>query len=79
MGSTSLVYFRIVDYSFHCLEIYNVLGEEIYQTMLISNTTQINLNERPNGVYFYRVLKETGELVGSGKLIITCYNFPVIK
>lgn len=52
------------------VEIYNVLGEKIYQKVINSNNTEINLNGQPQGIYFYRVLKETGELVGSGKLIV---------
>jgi hypothetical protein len=52
------------------VEIYNVLGEEIYQANLNNSDTQINLGGQAKGIYFYRVLKESGELVGSGKLII---------
>jgi uncharacterized repeat protein (TIGR03803 family) len=53
------------------IEIYNVVGEKIYtETLQIQDNTIIDLIGQPNGIYFYRVLKETGALVGSGKLII---------
>ncbi len=52
------------------VEVYNVLGEEIYQGKLNFNNTQENTISQPQGIYFYRVITESGELVGSGKLII---------
>jgi hypothetical protein len=52
------------------VEVYNVLGEEIYQTKLNFSDTQINLGSQPGGVYFYRVITENGGLIGSGKLIV---------
>jgi Secretion system C-terminal sorting domain len=52
------------------VEVYNVLGEEIYQSKLNFSNAQINLGGQPNGIYLYRVIKHTGELIGSGKLII---------
>jgi trimeric autotransporter adhesin len=53
------------------VEIYNIVGEKIYtETIQTQNNNTIDLTGRPNGMYFYRVLKETGELVGSGKIII---------
>lgn len=52
------------------VEIYNVLGESIYKAGLNSDNTEINLGGQSAGVYFYRVLKETGELVASGKIVV---------
>jgi hypothetical protein len=52
------------------MEIYNVLGESIYNTTLNSDNTGINIKGQPSGVYFYRILKESWGLVGSGKVII---------
>ncbi len=52
------------------VEIYDVLGEEIYASRLNLKRTEINLNSEPDGVYFYRVLKENSGFFGSGKLII---------
>jgi len=54
------------------IEIYNVVGEKIYNGSLAQTQgdNTINLTGQPSGIYFYRVLKETGALVGSGKLII---------
>ena len=53
------------------IEIYNVLGEKIFSKSTIENSLlTINLYGQPQGIYFYRVLKETGELSGSGKLVI---------
>ena len=54
------------------IEIYNVLGEKVFAETLryAQGDNHINLSNQPSGVYFYRVLKESGELVGSGKFII---------
>ena len=56
----------------YTVEIYNVLGEKVYTETLPQNPSNntINLTGQPSGVYLYRVLKESGELVGSGKLAI---------
>jgi uncharacterized repeat protein (TIGR03803 family) len=54
------------------VEVYNIVGEKIYNETLpqTQSDNTINLTGQPSGIYFYRVLKETGALVGSGKLII---------
>jgi uncharacterized repeat protein (TIGR03803 family) len=53
------------------LEIYNVLGERVYSQLKMDNEQlTINISSQPSGVYFYRVLKEDGSIVGSGKVII---------
>jgi hypothetical protein len=52
------------------VEIYNVLGQTIYQTQIKSSNTQIDLSNQPSGIYLYRVVSENGELVGSEKLLI---------
>lgn len=53
------------------VEIYNILGERVYSQSNAQNSTfNINLNNQPNGVYLYRVITESGNLVGEGKLII---------
>ncbi len=54
------------------IEIYNVMGENTLTETLRSarGDNLINLGNKPNGVYFYRVLEEDGSLVGEGKIII---------
>ncbi len=69
------------------IEIYDVLGEKIYfatlkqvqpaRTGTGGGDNLINLSDKPDGMYFYRVLsegtplgKENGGLVGEGKIII---------
>lgn len=52
------------------VELFNMLGENIYQAKINSNNTEINLGRQPQGVYLYRVLKETGELIGEGKIVV---------
>ena len=54
------------------VEVYNILGEKVYsQQFLISNSQfLINLSTQPNGVYLYRLITETGNLAGEGKLVI---------
>ncbi|HTA27210.1 MAG TPA: T9SS type A sorting domain-containing protein, partial [Bacteroidia bacterium] len=54
------------------LEVYNVLGQNLLSQPL-SNTQEnniINLSNKAAGMYFYRVVKEDGGLLGSGKILI---------
>jgi uncharacterized repeat protein (TIGR03803 family) len=57
------------------IEIYNMLGQEVYsksyQPIAISyQPINIDLSGEPSGIYLYRVLAESGELVGTGKFVI---------
>jgi len=54
------------------IEIYNMLGEKVYSHYQITNSSnyQIDLSSQPSGIYLYRVLKESGEAIGQGKVII---------
>jgi hypothetical protein len=60
------------------IEIYNVLGEKVYSAPTqpspkwegASFSYEINLSSQPGGIYFYRVLKEDGGLIGEGKFVI---------
>ncbi len=54
------------------IEIYNVLGEQVYSNHQIikSSNYQIDLSSQPGGVYLYKVIGDNGNLVGEGKLII---------
>ncbi len=53
------------------VEVYNMLGEKIYQESGVTNKeSTINLTGKPAGVYLYRVVGETGRLIGDGKFII---------
>jgi hypothetical protein len=54
------------------LEIYNVLGEQVYSSPFTIYHSQftIDVSSQPSGVYMYRVLSNAGVLMGSGKLVI---------
>jgi len=54
------------------IEVYNMLGEKIANSQWPSANSQmqINLSGQPAGIYLYRVISETGGLVGEGKLVI---------
>jgi len=54
------------------VEIYNILGEKVFTETLPQNQSNntISLISQPSGVYFYRVIEESGNLVGNGKLVI---------
>jgi hypothetical protein len=54
------------------IAVYNELGQNILTETLraAQGDNLINLSEKANGVYFYRVTKEDGSLIGEGKLII---------
>jgi len=53
------------------VEVYNALGEQVYKQFTVhSSSFIVDLNNQPNGIYLYRLISETGNLVGEGKLII---------
>ena len=54
------------------VEIYNTLGEKVPTSnySLSTNYYSLDLSKQPNGVYFYRVLKNDGSILGEGKLAI---------
>ena len=49
-----------------------MIGERVLSEILRSTQDDnlIELTGQPNGVYLYRVMKEDGELVGEGKVVI---------
>ena len=54
------------------VEIYNLLGEKVFTRNLSTTkgTNQINVSNQPNGVYLYRVISESGDLLGEGKITL---------
>jgi hypothetical protein len=61
------------------VEIYNVMGEKVFTstpTLLphsmggASVSYPINISYEPSGIYLYRVMDESGALVGEGKFVI---------
>jgi N-acetylneuraminic acid mutarotase len=53
------------------VEVYNMLGEKVYsQPTVQSSSFIVDLNNQPSGVYLYRVISESGALVGEGKLVV---------
>ena len=53
------------------IKVYNVIGEQVYsQVSIIHYPFAIDLSFQPNGIYLYRVISETGNLLGEGKLVI---------
>ncbi len=53
------------------VDIYNVLGEKIYSSLDNSNQTfKVDLSSQPSGIYFYRVVKLNGSVLGEGKLVV---------
>ncbi|MDA8441493.1 MAG: SBBP repeat-containing protein [Peptococcaceae bacterium] len=60
------------------VEIYNVLGEDVYKSDLLPSYGMsgeynysgiIDLSKQSCGIYFYRILTETGDLISEGELI----------
>lgn len=58
--------------SAYTIEIYNILGEKVYTETFpqSQNDKTINLKGQPNGVYFYRIITQTGSLIGEGKIVV---------
>lgn len=52
------------------MEIYNVLGQEVYTTQLKNDNTQINLSSQTKGIYIYRIFSQTGASISTGRLVV---------
>ncbi len=52
------------------ITIFNILGEQVYQSSLNATSNQIEMSSKADGPYLYRVISETGELVGQGEFVI---------
>ncbi len=54
------------------IEIYNVLGGRVLTEFLRSTQDDnvMDLTNQPSGVYFYRIVNQSGGLIGQGKIII---------
>ena len=56
------------------VEIYNVMGQKVFATCQPQTPEgaliAVNIATQPNCIYFYRVLDESGGLIGEGKIII---------
>jgi uncharacterized repeat protein (TIGR03803 family) len=63
---------ELVSASQPIIEVYNALGQKVFVETLkqVQGDNAINLSNQPNGIYLYRVLSESGNLVGTGKIEI---------
>ncbi len=54
------------------VKVYDMLGQMVYYSqMSISNSAYtINLNGKAGGMYFYKVISGTGDVIAKGKLIV---------
>ncbi len=68
----ALSHAELVSGSQTIIEIYNVLGERVLTEPLRSTQGDnlINLSNKTTGIYFYRIITESGKLVSDGKMIV---------
>jgi hypothetical protein len=52
------------------IELYNMFGEKVLTQNMNSTSTQIDLSDKADGVYLYRLISSSGNDVSSGKFII---------
>jgi hypothetical protein len=52
------------------VSIYNSLGQEVYNSVLNVDNTEININDKAKGLYLYRIVSESGKPISEGKFII---------
>jgi uncharacterized repeat protein (TIGR03803 family) len=54
------------------IEVYNILGEQVLTTSLnnTNSANSIDMSSQSNGFYLYKIITETGNIIGQGKLVI---------
>ena len=54
------------------VKVYNMLGQMVYYSQLSVNNSActINLSDKAAGMYFYKVISGTGDVIAKGKLIV---------
>jgi hypothetical protein len=54
------------------IRVYNLVGEQVLTQTLrsVQGDNTIDISNQPDGVYLYRVVSESGNLLGKGKLVI---------
>jgi len=72
--SSGMFTFQIKNYELGVrnLEVYNMMGQKVYNGTLnqAQGDNTINLGNKPNGIYLYRITETNGNLVGEGKLVV---------
>jgi hypothetical protein len=67
-GNFTILSLQQIDKS--VVEVDNVLGQQVLKEELTGPKNEIDLSAQPAGVYLYRVINESGGLLGAGKLLI---------
>lgn len=52
------------------IEVYNLLGEKIFNKKLTDGRNSLDLSSESEGFYLYRTYSNSGKLTGTGKLVI---------
>jgi sugar lactone lactonase YvrE len=52
------------------VEVYNVIGEKVYQVEVNQGQNKINLTNEPSGVYMYRLVSEDQSVISTGRPIV---------
>jgi hypothetical protein len=52
------------------LEVDNMMGQQILREQVNLTKNDIDLSGQPEGIYFYRLLNNEGNLIGAGKLVV---------
>ncbi|HTB32295.1 MAG TPA: T9SS type A sorting domain-containing protein [Bacteroidia bacterium] len=53
------------------VEVYNIMGQKVMvATRQLADDNLINMSNQPNGIYFYRIIANGGNILGEGKLVI---------
>ncbi len=52
------------------IEIFDLLGKNVYAAVLKNDNTVINMNARANGIYIYRITTQGGDFLACGKLVV---------
>ncbi len=55
----------------HTIEVYNNMGQKVSSSMADNNEIQVDISNRPNGIYLIRIVDKGGNLIGEKKIVTT--------
>ncbi len=67
----TLSHAELVSASHPIIELYDIFGKKVFVATLkqVQGDNELNISTEPSGIYFYRIVNESGRVINQGKLV----------